>query len=455
MSEEEGGSSDGAGGSKSGEPKPPRPKTEVTSTGTTLRRRNETIVSVLRRFSRLWGFLAFSVFVVVLFRGIVLPFVFAMLLAYLLAPIVKRMQPRIGRVLSVITLYLLIIGLFGGFFGFLVPAVVSDLARLRDSLPAAAATVNDEWLPKAEAWVEGTFGDFLERDEPTEPLDPGEVIMTPQPDGSMAVDLSHVRLRVEQQADGSWMVGAPAPEADDPTQRLSVAVKEHLAAESAQLTAFIGPFLQQLIAGVTSFLTGLVITFMLAAFVLVDVQRVNRFIRSLVPWDYRMDFEELWAGMDKGLSGVIRGQLLICAVNGGLTFVGLVIFQIKYSFLLALMAGGFSLIPIFGTIISSIPILVIALIGSENGVALGPALAMLAWISGIHLLEANVLNPKIIGDSAHIHPVIVIFALLGGEHVYGLTGALLAVPVASIVQTAFLQARRSSSVFNRDSELRP
>ena len=449
------GAREGARERKRERPDPADSRFDMTSTGT-LRRRQETLFVVLRRFSRLWGFLLFAVFIVILFRGIVLPFVFAMLLAYLLAPAVARMQPRLGRVMSVITLYLGIFALLGAFFGFLVPAVVSDLAKLRDTLPEAAAKLNEEWLPQADDWVQNTFGDFLDPEEDAVVHhDPGELVLVPQGDGTLAVDLSRARIRVEQQADGSWLVGAPPPEPhEQPDTGLSATIKKMLAEESTELTTFIGPWIQALIAGVTSFLTSFVITFMLAAFVLVDVRRVNRFIRSLVPYDYRMGFEDLWAGMDKGLSGVIRGQLLICLVNGALTFVGLVIFDIKYSFLLALLAGGFSLIPIFGTIISSIPIVVIALVGNEAGLSLGPAVGILAWIAGIHLLEANVLNPKIIGDSAHIHPVIVIFALLAGEHFYGLTGALLAVPVASIVQTAFLAARRQSTVFNRESEAR-
>ncbi|MFW6058191.1 MAG: AI-2E family transporter, partial [Persicimonas sp.] len=51
------------------------------------------------------------------------------------------------------------------------------------------------------------------------------------------------------------------------------------------------------------------------------------------------------------------------------------------------------------------------------------------------------LNPKIIGTSAHIHPVIIIFALLAGEHTFGLVGALLAVPVASILLEVFKFSR--------------
>jgi predicted PurR-regulated permease PerM len=69
------------------------------------------------------------------------------------------------------------------------------------------------------------------------------------------------------------------------------------------------------------------------------------------------------------------------------------------------------------------------------------ALLVLGWIVAIHQLEANVLNPKIMGDAAKVHPVLVVFALLAGEHVFGIVGALLAVPVLSIAQSLFLHYR--------------
>src|SRR5690606_26759634 len=72
----------------------------------------------------------------------------------------------------------------------------------------------------------------------------------------------------------------------------------------------------------------------------------------------------------------------------------------------------------------------------------GHAIEILLWIIGIHQLEANFLNPKIIGDAAKIHPFLVVFALLVGEHFFGLSGALLAVPVLSIVQSLFLHFRQ-------------
>ena len=66
----------------------------------------------------------------------------------------------------------------------------------------------------------------------------------------------------------------------------------------------------------------------------------------------------------------------------------------------------------------------------------------MGWIVGIHFLEANLFNPKIVGTAARIHPVVVVFALLVGEQTGGLIGAVIAVPIASMVQGLFLFFRR-------------
>ena len=413
-------------------------------------RRPDTLFTTMRRFGRLWGYLIFILVVVFLFRETLLPFVFAFLMVYLLAPVVARLQPKMGRVLAVILCYVAIIGLLAGFFGLLLPAVVKDMAKLRDTLPATIAEINEVYLPRAEAWVEQTFGAVLPKSGATPHVGPtNEIVMERVGEGAWRVDLDGVRLQARPNDDGTVTIGPPSAEVD-PGVDLSRELRELLVSRSEELTGFIGPAIQALVKGVVGFITAFVITFMVAGFALVDLDRVTRFIRSLIPAESRRGFEELWRGMDKGLGGVVRGQLIICLVNGALTFIGLMIFGIKYSFLLGVMAGMFSLIPIFGTILSSVPIIVIALVSGESGLELGPAVGILIWIIGIHLLEANVLNPKIIGDSAEIHPVIVVFALIAGEHVFGLVGALLAIPVASIVQTMFLQARRHSAVFAND-----
>ena len=100
---------------------------------------------------------------------------------------------------------------------------------------------------------------------------------------------------------------------------------------------------------------------------------------------------------------------------------------------MALVSALFSLVPIFGSIASAVPAIAVAL---TQGI--GTAAFVLAWILGIHQLEANVLNPKIMGDAAKIHPVLIIFSLLAGEHFFHVPGALLAVPTMSIAQSVFL-----------------
>lgn len=418
-------------------------------------RRVESFFALLRRFSRLWGFLLFLGFTIVLFREVVVPFIFAFALSYLLAPLIGRMQPRVGRVVAVIIVYLGVFAVVGAFVGVLLPALIQDFARLRDAAPELLAYVEESLAPRISSWIDVSFGSVDAREVaaavgPIEgpllaPLEAPELLARPLADGSWQISLEGVRLTVEETGRGSWLVAAPS----ESSGTFSESLRKLVTTKGSEYTGMIAEGLRALISGVTSFMTKFVITLMLAAFILVNPGRIYGFIRSLVPYVYRDGFDELLGRIDVGLSGVIRGQLLICLVNGVLTWIGMMIVGVKYSFLLGVVAGAFSLIPIFGTIISSVPIMVVALISGPEGIAFGPPLLMLAWISGIHLLEANVLNPKIIGDSAHMHPVIVVFALLAGEHVYGLTGALLAVPVANVVQTIYLYALGASEVFQR------
>lgn len=426
-------------------------------------RRSDGLFSNLRKFSRLWGFAAFLLFTIVLFRQVVVPFIFAFALAYILQPLIKRMEGTIGRVSSVIVVYVGVLGAIAAFIMVFLPALIDDFTRLRDAAPRMIEYADQELLPRATEWLSESFGSLespnasdageaaaqaVETAQAAEPAGASsQVIARPLADGSWQLDLDGVHLHAEQTGNGHWTVIAPEAAASQGSSGLEDTLRKLVQSKGTEYTGMIYEVLRSLIGGITSFLTKFVITLMLAAFILIDPQRIWRFVRSLIPQIYRDDFDKIAVEMDTGLSGVIRGQLLICLVNGVLTYIGLIIIGIKYSFLLALLAGGFSLIPIFGTIISSIPIMVIGLVSTEDGmISLGPPLLMLAWISGIHLLEANVLNPKIIGDAAHMHPIIVVFALLAGEQVFGLTGALLAVPAASIVQTLFFYALRTSAL---------
>jgi predicted PurR-regulated permease PerM len=194
---------------------------------------------------------------------------------------------------------------------------------------------------------------------------------------------------------------------------------------------------RDIIAGVSRFFFVFGLTLMLAAYTILTRERIMAFFTSLVRPSSRPSWHQLLARIDRGLSGVVRGQLVICLVNGALSAVGFAIVHLKYWPVLAIVAMVFSLIPIFGSIASAVPAVILGLTQS-----FGTAVFVLIWIVGIHQLEANILNPKIMGDAAKIHPLLVVFSLLVGEHFFGVVGALLAVPVMSIAQNVFIHVRR-------------
>ncbi|MCA9685734.1 MAG: AI-2E family transporter [Myxococcales bacterium] len=408
------------------------------------------ILERLWGFSRLWGFLLFLLALVLLFNAVVLPFVFGTLIAYLLEPLVRRMGPRLGRGGSVAMVYLGLLALLAGFFGGLLPAVVSDLSTLRDSTPEVVETFNQEWLPRAGNWLERTFPDLgpdLTPDGAKGKDAVSELVVEPQADGSFRIDMRGAHLEIHESGSG-WVVESHRPRKDS----FAAILREIVASKGDELTEVVTGAVRSLVTGVAAFLTDFVIAFLVAAFILVDIDRIQRFIRSLVPADHRGTFEELLRGIDEGMAGVVRGQILICMINGTLAYLGLLLFGVHYSLLLAMIVAVLSIIPVAGVLISTIPILGVALVSGDlglQGLAFGKSAMMLGWLVLIHLIEANWLNPRIIGIASNIHPVVLIFALLAGLESGGPVGAVLAIPVASVIQTVFLYARRHSDVFQR------
>jgi len=204
-------------------------------------------------------------------------------------------------------------------------------------------------------------------------------------------------------------------------------------------------FGQSVIFSVVSSIFQTFITLMIAAFIIIDHERILDYFRGLFPESVLARVEMFLQRQNQGLAGVVRGQLIICIVNGILTGIGLVILDVKFALTLSLLATVCSIIPIFGVFISSIPIVLMAITGS----LLSGVLA-LGWILIIHFIEGNILNPRIMGKSADIHPVLVILALLAGERAAGIFGALVAVPIFSILQNTFFFVREV--VFEAETE---
>ena len=389
-----------------------------------------------------------------------LPFIFALLLAYILSPLVRRLSLRSdGRTrmpagAAILLCYVALLGAIAAFMFLLMPRLSKDVARIGREAPGLYEKLNNEWVPDAAQWLEERFPSLKSPAPAAQeeavvqdlPVPPGtQLVVTPLPDGRLAVQLEPSGVDVSPNGSGGFTLTPreEAVEAQQLEEKLRLWTKGLLGGMQGQLGDVIRAT-QKFFAAVINSIFKFFLVLMIAAFIMLDLPKLHAFVRGLFPSRSRDDYDIIVAGIDRGLSGVIRGQLIICIVNGSFSYIGLVIFSVNYPFILAVVAAVLSLIPIFGSILSTIPIVLVALVSGDQGLDIARAAFILAWIIGIHFVEANMLNPKIIGTAAKMHPVLVIFALVLGEHSYGLTGALLAVPTASIIQVLFMYFRRKA-----------
>lgn len=414
-----------------------------------------TFWSWIRQTARLWGFLAFVALILVVFRAVILPFVLALLVAYVLAPVIRWISSlhvggwRVPRFVSIIVVYAVLLGLMGLFFVAFVPRLSTDIKRIVAEAPAFWKQAREQYVPQAAAWIQLNFGEEAAAEQPSSRAargaPPSTLRLERGPDGQLELDVSRLRVEVTRSEEGRWLVSVPRERAPTATEGLAESITQRLkglVSQSENRTQQLLGLGQKFVRGVLSAITTFILVLMISAFLLVDTGRILGWFRNLVPPRFYQDFDNVIELIDRGLSGAIRGQALICLVNGVLTYIGLRLIGVKYPLLLGMLAGVMSLIPIFGSILSSIPIVLVALASGSEGVSAIRGVLILAWIIGIHLLEANLLNPKIMGTAAKIHPVVVIFAVVAGEQTYGAVGALLGVPIVSAVQAVFTYLRR-------------
>jgi predicted PurR-regulated permease PerM len=394
-------------------------------------------------FLVIWGAVALTALFFA--RDVLLPFILGLLVAYVLTPAVRWVESfRLPRWGAVILVYVVTIGGTYASLAMVAPRLGAEFRGLLRELPNIAAGLQNEKLPALRRWLSDLTGITPPpaSDAPT-PRTP--MVIVPKADGSYEVNFGS-GVEVHQLSNGHWRL-EPTPGVPsgvmEPGRMVSDAISRSMVYVQRNTVEVIR-LGRSIVTAVSRGVFIFFMTLMLGAYIMITRERIVGFFRSLVFPESRRSFNVLLARIDRGLSGVVRGQLLICLVNGALSAVGFWIFGLKYWPIFAIVAGVMSLVPIFGSIFSSIPIVALALTQSFT-----IAVEVLIWIIGIHQVEANLLNPKIIGDQARIHPVLVVFSLLAGEHLFGVPGALLAVPVLSIAQSFFLHFR--SITFGEDA----
>lgn len=380
-----------------------------------------------------------TVLLLLLVREVLLPFMLAAIIAYVLTPLVTwgERKLRLPRPLSISLVYVVVLGIMGLFIAALAPMLLRETVSLLREAPRMVHGAADTYGPEIDRRVNGFLGQLPIEQESAPVIKSEErrpaISIEPGADGAYAV---HLRggLEIIEESNGHYRVW---DQGTLPVGRfeLKAALDDALDRLVQYVETNAGGVLklgQQIVMRTTRAIFVLFMVFMVAAYLMYTRESVLGFFRSLVPPLHRPGFGRLVLRMDKGLSGVVRGQLLICVVNGVLSAIGFWLFDLKYWPVLALVATVLSIIPIFGAILSTVPAVLVGLTQS-----FGTAIWVLVWVIAIHQIEANLLNPKIIGVSAKVHPVLIVFSLLVGEHFFGIWGALLAVPALSLVQSIF------------------
>ncbi len=175
----------------------------------------------------------------------------------------------------------------------------------------------------------------------------------------------------------------------------------------------------------------LVITPVVAFYILLDWDRMVAKVDQWVPRDYVNDVRQIAREMDQAIAGFIRGQGSLCLILGIYYAVGLSIVGLNFGLLIGLFAGMISFIPYVGSMVG----LVLAI-----GVAIVQFWPDYIWIVAVlavffsgQFLEGNILQPKLVGSSVGLHPVWLMFALFAFGALFGFVGLLIAVPAAAAV----------------------
>jgi predicted PurR-regulated permease PerM len=336
-----------------------------------------------------------------LYGGLLGPFLLALAVAYLLAPLVGALERRrVSRGLAIVVVSLppfaaliLLIVVAG-------PQLWNQAVTLVNALPRFATTLLD----------------FL----------------------------SGLRIRIEALAfltdtQRTWVHDLNARE-------LATLLQQNADAILAEFAQWGLAFVRQL-GTVVGFLGYLVVTPVVAFYLLRDWQALLGFLEDLIPPARRPPVVAFLDEYDSSLGRFFRGQLTEATLVGILTGAGLAVLGVPSALLLGVIAGLCNVIPYIGVAISIVPALIVALTMDSP---LGGLLRVGVVFLVVQFIDGSVTGPKIVGGSVGLHPVVIMLALAFGGAVLGFAGLLLAIPLAVLIKmlgVRLLRRYRESAVY--------
>lgn len=316
-------------------------------------------------------------------RGLLLPVFLAMMLAYLLSPLVGwtdalaiRRSVAVGAIFSAILLLGLLFGLTIG------PRVVAETSTLVERLPVTAARV-DQALDRAIA-------DLMEA--------------------------APVAKNILPRGEG-W---------------ISKLLVSHPPEDVAEFFDHMGHI----------FILVILVPFF-AFFLMRDMPSIITGLMNRLPPQHVETSVAVWRELNGVVGRYIRGVVLDGLVVGTLAALGLWALGVPYPLLLGIFAGVANVIPFVGPLLSGSAATLVVLV---HAMGLGGVVRVLVLFVVIKVVDDTVIQPLTIGRSVHLHPAILLGSVVVGNHTLGVLGMIIAVPVATIVQETvrlLLQHRRT------------
>jgi len=309
--------------------------------------------------------------------GIFLPFLLALLAAYLLDPLIDRLESRLGRTRAIVLLglpALLLVILLGLV---VIPSLLREIGQLLQRLPEL-----QPFLEKAYASVMDVAREW--------------------------------GIRVQRRDLIEHFIGE--------LESLGPAVA------GAGLGVLRG------VQGLVDFISFLVITPVMSFYLLRDFDRLRESGLEQFEGEQRDGVEDFLVRLDRSLSGYIRGQLLVGVIVGVLFYAGMSILGMDYALVVGLAAVVLNLVPFIGSVLTAVLALSVGLLSDPSW---GAVVKVGLLYGGIQILDAALISPRVMGDSLELHPVVVMLALLLAGRFFGLAGVLIAVPAVAVLRETF------------------
>lgn len=206
---------------------------------------------------------------------------------------------------------------------------------------------------------------------------------------------------------------------------------------NTKLELFISEVMQMSFSAAVSIVTSfpyLIVIAFAVFFFLKDGWRIKRAIIEAMPNRYFEISLILVHQITEQIGRYIRGQLIVSSIIGTLSILALTLLDIPYSFFIGVIAGLANMIPYFGPLLGFVLAAAVALFNTPS---FGVVLAVAGAFATIQLIDNVLVSPFIVSRSVELHPLAIIICILIGSALMGLWGALLAVPVASVLKVTF------------------